>query len=455
MNIVVLGAGRVGFNVAKALSFSENDVSVVDISKPALTQVAERLDVKPVFGHASDISVLKEAGIEKADIVVAATAFDEINMTVCQIADFMFHVPTKIARIGKKSYFAGYNLFENERFPIDFVVSPALEVTKMVHRIVSVPGTIDVISCIDNKLRVIGVICKKCSPITDIQLKYIQTVDPKSILAILTIKRADQWILPNKNDSVRHGDEIYFACSAVNVSEAMALFGYSIDNASTVVFIGGNELCEEAIKNITSNDISIKIIENDLTRAEKLSDTLNNVEILHGDPLDSETFATSGIRDAEVVIAVTNDDKINILSSLFAKKLGAKRVATILNDSSYADILYSLGINSILDSRMATVSRILQYIHEKSVENILSFDEARIEILAFNVSEGSYAVGSLTDDIIIKNEVYISAIVREEQVFILPKRFLLKAGDQVLFVAHKSAIDKILKIFREKPKYLL
>ena len=163
MNIVVLGAGRVGFNVAKALSFSENDVSVVDISKPALTQVAERLDVKPVFGHASDISVLKEAGIEKADIVVAATAFDEINMTVCQIADFMFHVPTKIARIGKKSYFAGYNLFENERFPIDFVVSPALEVTKMVHRIVSVPGTIDVISCIDNKLRVIGVICKKCS----------------------------------------------------------------------------------------------------------------------------------------------------------------------------------------------------------------------------------------------------------------------------------------------------
>ena len=175
----------------------------------------------------------------------------------------------------------------------------------MVRRIISVPGTIDVISCIDGRLRIIGVICKKGSPITDIQLKYIQNVDTKSILAILIIKRADQWIIPNKNDIVHPGDEIYFACSAANIREAMALFDYSIDNTSNVVFIGGNEICEEVITNITSNDISIKIIENDLTRAEKLSDTLNNVEILHGDPLDSETLATSGIRDLLMTIKST------------------------------------------------------------------------------------------------------------------------------------------------------
>ena len=455
MNIVVLGAGRVGFNVAKELSLSENDVSIVDISKTALAQVSERLDVKPVFGHASDISVLKEAGIENADIVVAVTAFDEINMTICQIADFMFNVPVKIARIGRKSYFDGYDLFENERFPIDFVVSPALEVTKMVRRIVSVPCTIDVVSCIENKIRVIRVICKKGSPIIDIQLKYIQTVDQNSTVAILVIKRAEQWFIPNKNDIMHPGDEIYFACSSKKIKEAMALFGYSIDKPSNVIFIGGNEICEEVIKNIASNDIAIKVIENDLARAEKLSDALSNVEILHGDPLNSEILAISGIRNAEVVIAVTNDDKINILSSLLSKKLGAKRVATILNDSSYADILYSLGINSILDSRMATVTKILQYIHEGSIEDILSLDDAKIEILALNVSEDSYAVGTLTDDIIIKNEAYIPAIVRGEQLFMLPKHFLLNAGDKILFVARKDAVDKILKIFRDKPKYLL
>ena len=455
MNIVVLGAGRVGFNVAKEMSLSGNDVSIVDISKTALALVSERLDVKPVLGHASDISVLKEAGIENADVVVAVTACDEINITVCQIADFMFNVSTKIARIGKKSYFDCGNFFANERFPIDLAVSPALEVTKMVRRIVSVPGTIDVVSCIDNKLRVIDVICKKGSPIANIQLKYIQTVDPKSTIAILVIKRAEQWIIPNKNDIVHPGDEIYFICSADNIQEAMALFGYSVDKTSNVIFIGGNEICEEVIKNITSNDISIKVIENDLPRAEELSDALNNVEILHGDPLDSEILAMSGIRNAEVVIAVTNDDKINILSSLLSKKLGAKRVATILNDSSYADILSALGVNSILDSKMATVAKILQYIHEGNIEDILSFNDEQIKILALNVSEDSYAVGTLTDDIIIKNEAYIPVIVRGEQLFMLPKHFLLNAGDKVLFVVRKSAVDRILKIFQEKPKYLL
>lgn len=455
MNIVILGAGRVGFNVAKGLSLGENDVSIVDTSKTALAQVSERLDVKPVFGHASDISALKEAGIENADVIIAVTSSDEVNMTSCQIADFMFSVNTKIARISKKSYFGGDNLFENERFPIDLAVSPAFEVTKMVRRIISVPGTIDVVSCINNKIRVIGIICKKGSPITDIQLRYIQSVDPKSIIAILAIKRVDQWFIPDKNDVVHPGDEVYFACSVANTRDAMALFGYPADNNSDVIFIGGNDICEEVINNITSKDISIKVIESDLARAEELSEALNNVEILHGDPLNPEILETSGVYNADVVISVTDDDKINILSSLLLKKLGAKRVATILNDSSYADILYSLGINSILDSRMATVLKILHYLREGSVEDIMSFEEPKIEIVALNVSENSNAVGILTSDIVIKNEIYISAIVRREQVFILPKKFLLNAGDKVLFVIHKKAIDKILKIFQEKPKYLL
>lgn len=455
MNIVILGAGRVGFNVAKELSLGGNDVSIVDTSKNALTQVSERLDVKSVLGHASDISVLKEAGAEDADIIIAVTSSDEMNMTACQISDFIFNIKTKIARIGKKSYFDGYNLFENDRFPIDLAVSPEFEVTKMVRRIVSVPGTIDVVSCINDKLRVIGVICKRSSPITDIQLRYIQSIDPKTTIAVLCIKRANQWIIPNKDDTVHYGDEVYFACAVENTREAMTLFGYSADSISNVIFIGGNDICEEVIKNITSKDISIKVIENDLPRAEELSETLNNVEIFHGDPLDSEILEIADVRNAEVVISVTNDDKINILSSLISKKLGAKRVATILNDSSYANILYSLGINSILDSRMATVSKILHYIHEGSIEDILSFKDAKIEILALSVSENSYAVGTLIGDIIIKNEVHIPAIIRGEQLFILPKNFLLNAGDRVLFITRKNAISKILKIFQEKPKYLL
>ena len=182
---------------------------------------------------------------------------------------------------------------------------------------------------------------------------------------------------------------------------------------------------------------------------------MNDIEVLHGDPLNTELLETSGIREAEMVISMTDDDKINILSSLLSKKLGAKRVTTLLNDASYADILYSLGINSILDSRMATVLKILHYIHEENIEDILSFENMNIKIFAVTVTNNSYAVGVLTDNILIKDEVYIPAIIRGEQLFILPKNMLLIAGDKVLFIARKNAIDKILATFQEKPKYLL
>lgn len=456
MNILVLGAGRVGFGVAKELVLGENNISVVDSSKEALNLVAEKLDVKPVFGHAADIEVLKEAGIETADIVIAVTSSDEVNITVCQIADFMFNVETKIARVGKKSYFGEQNLFEKGRFPIDFVVSPAFEIVKMVKRIISIPGTVDVISCVNNRIRVIGIVCKKGSPIAGIQLKYIPSVDTKSNIAILLIKRAaGQWIFPNKTDEIRPGDEVYFVCAAENVQYAMAMFGYLADEESNIIFIGGGEVCEEIISSMTSRDISIKVIESDLARAEELSENLDNAEVLHGDPLNSDVLESADVNNSGIVISLTNDDKINILSSLLSKKLGAKRVAAILNDSSYSDILYSLGINSILDSRMASVAKILHHIRKGRVEDILSFEETEIEVFALDVFDNSHAVGTLTDDLVVKNEIFIPAMLRGDEVIILPKRVIINAGDKVLFISKQNSMDRILKLFQEKPKYLL
>ena len=198
-----------------------------------------------------------------------------------------------------------------------------------------------------------------------------------------------------------------------------------------------------------------KIIESDLIRAEELSERLNNIEILHGDPLSSDVLETAGIRDADVVISATDDDKINILSSLLSKKWGAHRVATILNDFAYADILYSLGINSILDSRMATASRILHYIQERNIENILSIDERNIEVLSLNVTDNSYAVGVSIDEIITKNEIGILALHRNKQIFLLPKNMLLNVGDKILLVIRKQAMGRLLAFFQEKPAYLL
>ncbi len=456
MNVLVLGAGKVGYGVARELSRGENSVTVVDSSEIALSSVANRLDVRTVLGHASDISVLKEAGIEKTEILIAVTSSDEVNITACQIANFISNVGMKIARINAKSYLNEQDLFKENRFSIDFVVSSAVEMTKMVKRMVSIPSALDVAFCAGDRLRAIGVTCKKNSPISDIQLKYLQSVDPKSCIAILLMKHAlGEWFIPTNNDVIQPNDEIYFICSSENVPQAMELFGYAAHTDANIVFIGGNNLCEEIVSSMPSDDISIKVIESDLSRIEELTKNLNNVEILQGEPCDTEVLEFSGIRDSGLVISSTNDDKVNILSSLLAKKLGAKRVATILNDSSYSDILHSLGINSVLDSRGAVVSKILHYIHEANVENILSFSEAEIKVFATDVLNNSYAVGTLTDDMNIESEVYIPVVLREDKIFVSPKKLLLNAGDKVLFVAQVKAIDKLLNLFQEKPKYLL
>ncbi len=326
----------------------------------------------------------------------------------------------------------------------------------MIKRSISIPGAIDVISCVDNKLRVIGIICKKGAPIADIQLKYIQSVDKDLNLAILYVKKVNgQRVLPGKSEVIRPGDEVYFAGASKHAGYAMSLFGYSADEESNIIFIGGGDICGEIVNTISASGASIKVIESDLKCAEELSENLNDAEVLHGDPLNSDVLESADVSNSGIVISMTDDDKINILSCLLSKMLGAKRVAAILNDSSYLDLLHSLGINSILDSRLVSVSKILHHIRKGRIEDIISFEDEEIEVLAIDVFNNSHAVGILTDDIIIKNEVYISAIVRNDEIFILPQKMLINAGDKVLFVIRKNSVDRILKLFQEKPKYLL
>lgn len=455
MRIVVLGAGRVGFGVAKALSLEKHDISLVDSSNEILNIAADKLDVKPVYGHAADINVLKEADIEHADIIIAVTSSDEVNIAACQLADILFKVPIKIARINNQSYFSNADIFNSDNLNIDFAVSPFFEVSKLVKRSISIPGALDVVSCVDNKLQVIGVVCKKGAPIADIQLKYLPTIDKDALIAILYLKKQNgHTVFPGKNDVIQAEDEVYFACKSDKISEAMSFFGYSFSEESNVILIGGGNICESIIKTISNPSVNIKVIEKNIDVAEQLSEKLDNIELLNGDPLDPEILISANVLKSGIVISLTMDDKINILSCLLAKKLGAKRVSAILNDYSYSELLYSLGINSILDSRTAVVSKILQYIKQGNMEEVIEFNNELI-VVAIEVSDNSHAIGSLCDDIISKNEIYVSAIVRNDDIFMLPKRILLASGDKILFTINKKFLDKVLKLFQEKPKYLV
>lgn len=458
MKMVILGAGKVGYETAKALSLNENDVSVVDFCPDALKIVGDRLDVKPVLGHACDINVLIEAGLPAADFLIAATSSDEINIVSCQIAEFMFQTETKIARISRKAYFSNGELFVKDKFPIDLIVCPEFEIADAVKRSISIPGALDVVSCANDKVRIIGVICKKSSPIANMQLKYIQTIAKNFDISVLYIDRAKEPILPSKSEVIKPGDEVYFAIQPKDLQNAMSLFGYETNESNSVIIIGGGDISREIVETISSSsesEVTVKIIEEDIQIAEDLSEKLNDVEVLQGGALDTEVLEAARVGEAGIVIAMTNDDKTNILSCLLSKKFGAKRVSAVLNDASYSGLLYSLGINTILDSKRAVVSKILHYIKKGGIETITILGGEAIEILLVDVYSSSHAIGILTDDIISKGEVEIAALIRGDQVFMLPRRMLISAGDRVLIVVKSNLVEKIGKLFKEKPKYLV
>jgi trk system potassium uptake protein TrkA len=234
----------------------------------------------------------------------------------------------------------------------------------------------------------------------------------------------------------------------------MRLFGHSIDEISNIVLIGGGETCEEVVTAIYSQDTNIKIIEKNVNIAEKLSEKLNNVSILHGDPLDFDVLTAADIDGVEMVISMTIDDKTNILACLLAKKLGAKRVAAVLNDSSYSELLSSLGGSTIIDSRSAAISKILHYLRKGDIEDVIELENGEVEVIVIDVSSRSHAVGILIEDIESKNEIYVAAIYRDNKAYMAPQQMLINVDDKIMFSIRKNLVEKVLKLFQDKPKYL-
>jgi trk system potassium uptake protein TrkA len=457
MKVVVLGAGHVGYEIAKQLSFEEHDVSIVDNNATTLKKVSDRLDVKPVFGKATDLDVLNEAGVEDANIVIAVTSSDESNIVACQISSFMFGVEAKIARISDQSYFRHISLFGKNRFAIDMIVSPEVEIASTIKRSVSVHGALDVIPCLDDKIRIIGVQCTKKSVFANIQIRFVSNVSNGLHIAILLIERENQVFIPGKNDVILAGDNIYFAVSHDEMETALSLFNDVNEERKGLLLIGGGVIAEEVSRSmlLDSPETTIRIIEDDFQRVEKLSEELNNVEILYGDTMDPEIMNAPLVSNATAIVAVTNSDKTNILSCLLAKGYGAKRVIAMISYTSNMQLCRTLGINTVMDSRKAVVSKILHYIRNGEEDNIFTFADDSIEILTISVSSNSRAIGILIDDIGSVEKIIATTLIRADKIFMFPKRMVINAGDKILFVAEKKSSFKIALLFKEKPRYLV
>ena len=451
MKVIVCGAGQVGSSIAQQLASENNEVIVVDRSPETIQRVAEALDVQAMVGHAAQPDVLEAAGAKGADMIIAVTQKDEVNMVACQVAHSLFAVPMRIARVRAQSYLQPLwsNLFSREHMPIDVIISPEIEVARAVARRLHVPGASDMIPFAEDRVRVIAVLIDEDCPLIDTPLRQLTELFPDLSIRILGIIRDDDIIVPRGDDEMHVGDEAYFAVDSNQVERAMAAFGHEEKEARRIVIIGGGNIGLFLAKLLVeeSGSFAIKIIEINKARAEYVADQLDKVVVLHGDSLDSEILNEANVRLSEAVVAVTNDDQVNILSSLLAKRRGARRAMTLVNKVSYGPLMRSLGVDAVVNPRAITVSRILQHIRRGRIRDVHSLRDGKAEIIEAEALETSPLVGKPLRDAKLPAGLVVGALVRDAEVIIPRGDTVIKTHDKVVLFATKEMVKKVEKLF--------
>jgi trk system potassium uptake protein TrkA len=451
MKVIVCGAGQVGFNIARYLAIENNDVTVIDQAADLIGKVNDLLDVQAFVGHASHPDVLEQAGAADADMLIAVTYADEVNMVACQIAHSLFNVPTKIARVRQQSYLNPMwaDLFSRDNLPIDVIISPELEVARAISRRMSVSGAFDVIPLADDKVRVIGVRCTEKCPIVYTPLRQLTSLFPDLNIIIVGIVRDGEPTVPTSNDQMLPGDEVYFVVDATHVPRAMAAFGHDQKSARRVVIVGGGNIGLNLARELMEGKrgISTKLIERDRERARKVAQALPGATIILGDALEADILEEANVSTAETVVAVSNDDETNILASLLAKRSGVERAVTLINKPSYGPLITNLGIDVVVSPRAITVSTILQHVRRGRIRSVHSLGDGFAEIIEAEALETSPFVGTPLNEIDLPSGVIIGAIVRDGVVIIPRGSTIIEGYDRVILLSTADAVKQVEKMF--------
>jgi trk system potassium uptake protein TrkA len=457
MKVIVCGAGQVGFNIAHYLASENNDVTVIDQRPELIRKITDTLDVQAVLGHASQPSVLEQAGAGDADMIIAVTHADEVNMVACQVAHSLFEVPTKIARVRSQSYLQPMwaTLFSREHLPIDVIISPEIEVARAITRRLQVPGAIDVIPLAGDKVRLIGVRCDPDTPLINTPLRQLTVLFPDLNIVVIGIVRDGKPIVPTAEDQMLEGDEVYFVVDTQHVGRALSAFGREDQEARRIVIFGGGNIGLFLAQQIEAEypNATVKVIEADKERAEYVAKSLTRTVVLNGDVLDTDIQAEAGVAAAETVVSVTNDDETNILAALLAKRTGARRSMTLINKTSYKALVGPLGVDVVISPRAITVSNILQHVRRGRIHAVHSLHEGFGELIEADALETSSLVGKPLRDVKLPVGVLLGAVVRDGTVISPRGNTVVQAGDRVVLFATAEAVKKVEKMFSVRLEY--
>ncbi len=451
MKVVICGAGQVGFSIARYLSAESNDVTVIDQSPELIGKINESLDVQAIVGHASHPDVLESAGVGDADMLIAVTFADEVNMVACQIAHSLFNVPTKIARIRQQSYLEPVwaDLFSRDHMPIDVIISPEIEVAHAIARRLAVPGAFDMIPLADDTVRVIGVRCTADCPVINTPLRQLTGLFPDLNIVVAGIIRNEQAFVPTSTDQMLANDEVYFIADTDHVRRALSVFGHEEQEvAHRITIIGGGNIGVNLAQLIEGMpEVSARIIEHHNDRARKIAGILSETQVTHGDALDTEILEETNIRQADTVVAVSNDDETNILASLLAKRYGVERSIALVNKDTYTPLVTTLGMDVLVNPRAITVSKILQHIRRGRIRSVHSLRDGFAEVIEAEALDTSTLVGAPLGEIALPTGVVIGAIVRDGEVIIARAASIIESGDRVILLSAAQSVKKVEAMF--------
>ncbi|MGK2925748.1 MAG: Trk system potassium transporter TrkA [Lysobacterales bacterium] len=452
MKIVILGAGQVGTTVAYSLSNEENDITVVDVNAAHLRGLQERLDIRGVLGHASHPTVLVRAGIEDADLIIALTSSDEVNMTACQVAYTLFNTPTRIARIRSSEYIQQPRLFNREHCPVDVLISPETLVTEYIARLIEYPGALQVLDFADGRAQLVATQAYAGGPLVGHRLQTLKEHMPAGAEArVAAIYRQDKTIIPDGATVIEENDTVFFLAAQRYIRTMMKELRPLDNPVRRIILAGGGNIGSNLARQLERNH-HVKIIERDPVRAEAIAENLERAIVLVGDCADEELLREEAIDTADVYCVLTNDDEANILSSMLAKRMGAEKVITIINRPSYVDLVESSAIDIAVSPQQITIGALLTHIRRGNMVRIHSLRRGAaeaIEAVALGDKRSSRVVGRAIDDIDLPPGTTIPAVVRGEEVIIAHHDTVIVENDHViLFVPDKRQIAAVERLFQ-------
>lgn len=451
MKIIILGAGQVGTSVAETLASEANDITVVDSDIKKLDALKDRLDIRTVHGNASFPTVLEQAGAEDADLLITLTSSDETNMLACQVAYTLFHTPHKIARVRSPEYLTRGSLFDRKAVPIDELISPHLEVTDHISRLIHHPTALQVVNFANSLVQLVGVKAVTGGPLVGHALSTLRQHIPSVDTRVAAIYRKDRSIIPQGDTVIEAGDEVFFIAAKGDIRKVMSELRSIEKHYKSVMIIGGGNIGAR-LASVLENDYQVKLIERDLERCQQLSVELDKTIVLHGSAADEELLLDENIQKVDMFCALTNSDEVNVMASLMAKNLGAGKVMTLINNPAYVDLMQGGEIDITVSPQQITISRLLRHVRQGDIVNVYSLRRGAaeaIEVVARGDERSSKVVGRMLQDIALPKGTTIGAIVRNNQVIIAHHDVMIESMDHIiLFLIDKSKVNQVERLFQ-------